>query len=603
MTVTASSAPARTPSSCFPAKSISGTEPFAFAFTKLRTKSAGARLREPCRSVGAWERRSAPTLHAPTLHASRPLISAAYGKVEGRTLVHRGFGPDTAAMLAHDAVHRSQAHAGPLKLFSPVQPLEDAKQFASVFHAEPDTVIADKHGHLAVHLGVADFDDDGGARAGVFDSVGEEVGQDLPHQARITFEGGERVYAPFDGATFSFALEVGEHFLDHCAQGSGLALQFLPAYPGQVEQIIHQPAHVAAAIEDVVQVNLRFVRQRGGELLVQNAGECINVTQGGAQVVGDRIGEGLQFLVGGGQLGGAILDALLQFGVHAEDLLFSPLAFGDVIADFEDGGGLAMRVVVQDPLAGHEPSLAVFARVDQLTFPMALAEQRGADELQRLAKFGAEELVRGFAQGFRPGPPIHFFHAAVPKNDAIIQIASQDVGQIEHLGLFTQNRRLLFQRGVGPLAFGDVAGDGGEANDFVVRILDRRDRERHFDGVAILVHADRLEAADAALFDILQDAGLLLWSIRREQRCDWAAQHLGGSVAEHALGAGIPTDDNTLKVLPDDGVIGGLDDGGQERPNLLSHLAFGDVCSHSVHAHRLAAVVVERFAARDQVMD
>src|SRR6266568_4513077 len=520
MTVTASSAPARTPSSCFPAKSISGTEPFAFAFTKLRTKSAGARLREPCRSVGAWERRSAPTLHAPTLHASRPLISAAYGKVEGRTLVHRGFGPDAAAMLAHDAVHRGQAHAGPLKLFSPVQSLEDTKQFVCVFHAEPDTVIADKHGHLAVHLGVADFDDGGGARAGVFDSVGEEVGQDLPHQARITFEGGERVYAPFDGATFSFALEVGEHFLDHCAQGSGLALQFLPAYPGQVEQIIHQPAHVAAAIKDVGQVNLRFVRQGGAELLVQNASESINVTQGRAQYVGDRIGEGLQFLVGGGQFGGAILDAMLQFGVHVEDLLFCPLAFGDVVDDFEDGGGLAMLVGVQDPLAGHEHALAAFARVDHFALPMALAKQCGADELQRLAKLGAEELVRTFAQGLRFGPPIHFFHAAVPKNDAIIQVAGQDVGQIEHLGLFAQNRRLLFQRGVGPLAVGDVADNGGQAYDFVVRILDGRVRERHFDGVAILVYADRLEVADAAPFDILQDAGLLLRPVRRHQQCD-----------------------------------------------------------------------------------
>src|SRR6266446_4129662 len=44
MTVTAASAPARTPSSCFTAKSISGREPFDLGFTKLKTKSAGARL-------------------------------------------------------------------------------------------------------------------------------------------------------------------------------------------------------------------------------------------------------------------------------------------------------------------------------------------------------------------------------------------------------------------------------------------------------------------------------------------------------------------------------------------------------------------------------
>src|SRR5437667_1291375 len=262
-------APARTPSSCFAEKNISGREPFAFAFTKLKTKLAGAWSVER----EAWARGActAPTLHAPTLlssHASRfTLHSAAYGKVEGRTLVHRGFGPDTAAMLAHDAVHRGQAHAGPLKLLSPVQPLEDAKQFASVFHAESDTVIADKHGHLAVPLGVADFEDGGGARAGVFDGVGEEVGEDLPHQARIAFESGQWLDAPFDGAALGFAFEVCQCFLDHRSQWSRLALQFLPAHAGQVEQIVHQLAHVAAAIEDVVQVNLRFVRQSGAELL------------------------------------------------------------------------------------------------------------------------------------------------------------------------------------------------------------------------------------------------------------------------------------------------------------------------------------------------
>jgi hypothetical protein len=58
--------------------------------------------------------------------------------------------------------------------------------------------------------------------------------------------------------------------------------------------------------------------------------EAVDRPERGAQVVRDGLGEGFQFLVGGFQLAGALGDALLQFCVQLEDLIFGPLALANV---------------------------------------------------------------------------------------------------------------------------------------------------------------------------------------------------------------------------------------------------------------------------------
>ena len=61
-------------------------------------------------------------------------------------------------------------------------------------------------------------------------------------------------------AAGGFVLEVGEHLLDQHAQRRGLPPHFLPADAGQVEQVIHEHAHLRRAGANILQVTLRSLR-------------------------------------------------------------------------------------------------------------------------------------------------------------------------------------------------------------------------------------------------------------------------------------------------------------------------------------------------------
>jgi len=74
--------------------------------------------------------------------------------------------------------------------------------------------------------------------------------------------------------------------------------QFLPAQARQVQQIIHQQAHLRCAVPNVLQVMLCLRGQQSREVLLQKIGERVNVPHRRSQVVRDRVGEGFQFLVG-----------------------------------------------------------------------------------------------------------------------------------------------------------------------------------------------------------------------------------------------------------------------------------------------------------------
>ena len=78
-------------------------------------------------------------------------------------------------------------------------------------------------------------------------------------------------------------------------------------------------------------------------VLQQQAAVAVDAAQGRLEVMGDGIGEGLQLLVDGGQLGGPGRDALLQFGVEAQDLVLDPLAFRDIAHHQDELAGLRPR--------------------------------------------------------------------------------------------------------------------------------------------------------------------------------------------------------------------------------------------------------------------
>ena len=109
--------------------------------------------------------------------------------------------------------------------------------------------------------------------------------------------------------------------------------------------------------------------------------------------------------------------------------------------------------------------------------------------------------------------------------------------------------------------------------------------------------------ARLALPDLLQGAGLLLESIRRQNALDGLSKYFGGRGSEHAFGAAVPTDDPALHVLADNCIIGRGHYRRQKRTNFLGLFPLGNVENHSGHANRLTGFVVKSFASGHQGMD
>ena len=124
--------------------------------------------------------------------------------------------------------------------------------------------------------------------------------------------------------------EVVEALTDEVGRVDRLQGHHLAAEAAEAEQVVDQPAHLAAAVADPLEQAARLVGQGGGVLVHQDLGEAVDGPQGGAEVVRDRVGEALQLLVGGLELGGAILNAPLQLLVEESNLLLGPLPLGDV---------------------------------------------------------------------------------------------------------------------------------------------------------------------------------------------------------------------------------------------------------------------------------
>ena len=87
------------------------------------------------------------------------LLNSLQGEREGGSLVDLGLGPNAAAVLMNDALHRGQSYTCSLEVFLAVQALKDAKKLIGIFHIETHAVIAHVHRPLAIHLLLADLDD------------------------------------------------------------------------------------------------------------------------------------------------------------------------------------------------------------------------------------------------------------------------------------------------------------------------------------------------------------------------------------------------------------------------------------------------------------
>src|SRR5882762_607246 len=74
-----------------------------------------------------------------------------------RALTRFGIGPNAAAVLAHDALHRRQADASPWKLVARVKALEQAEHLLGESHVESGAVVAHEKMGLAVFSTRAEF--------------------------------------------------------------------------------------------------------------------------------------------------------------------------------------------------------------------------------------------------------------------------------------------------------------------------------------------------------------------------------------------------------------------------------------------------------------
>ena len=317
---------------------------------------------------------------------------------------------------------------------------------------------------------------------------------------------------------------------------------------------------------------LGFERQRGREVILQYLRKRVDVPQRRPEVVGDGVGERLQFLVGRGQLRRALLHTLLELGVQLPDLIFRALAFGDVAQDNRvnllpldlDMGdrGLDGKFLPVRAQTGERPQIAHRPAGD------AGVAKLGHVPAMRLAEARRDEPVERLPQRFPGRAAEHLLRRLVEDRDALPGINADDRvhGRPDDAG----EPRAAFPRlPLRALAFGDVARDGGDADDVAARIPDRGHGERNLDGSAVLADAHGFVVADSALPDLLENVRFLLRPVRGLEAGNGLAEHLRRRVAEHPLRAGVPTDHFAVQVLPDDGIVGGFHDGRQEGADFL----------------------------------
>src|SRR6266576_4643343 len=178
-------------------------------------------------------------------------------------------------MFTDNAVDGSETDPGAFEILGAMQPLENAEQLIRVLHIEANAVIAHEHGGIAIHFKVADLNHRTRPRPRVFDGIGKKVGENLFHQAGVAKDGWEGMNPPVNRASFGFAFEINQDIIDQRSKLGGLPFQFLAPHSGKVQQIVDQPAHVSAAIANIIEVTFGFSRQLSSEILEYDFGEGI----------------------------------------------------------------------------------------------------------------------------------------------------------------------------------------------------------------------------------------------------------------------------------------------------------------------------------------
>jgi Histidine kinase-, DNA gyrase B-, and HSP90-like ATPase len=105
---------------------------------------------------------------------------------------------------------------------------------------------------------------------------------------------------------------------------------------------------------------------------------------------------------------------------------------------------------------------------------------------------------------------------------------------------------------------------GGCADQRAIRILDRRDRRRHADDLAVPVTTSRCVMLDRlSTPDSPKEDRFFLYPIWREDDRYWLPYHLSRCETKESLGGLVPRQNDAIQILGDDRIVGRLDDGCQ----------------------------------------
>ena len=179
-------------------------------------------------------------------------------------------------------------------------------------------------------------------------------------------------------------------------------------------------------------------------------------------------------------------------------------------------------------------------------------------------RHGRDQIGVGLDRPCLPVQPPDLAEPRVREDQPPVEVEDRDA--IERgLALGLEHRALECQRLREPAGLADVAGDRRGTDDLARRVTNRRDRERDRESLTVAADALGLEVLDRlAPCEAAQDLRDLGMAIGRREARDLGPDDVVGRVAVHALGRRVPAQDRAVEGLGEDGVLGGVDNRGEE---------------------------------------
>src|SRR5579884_1918865 len=243
----------------------------------------------------------------------------------------------------------------------------------------------------------------------------------------------------------------------------------------------------------------------------------------------------------------------------------------------------------------EQPAILAPADGLEVVYPLATAELSQNGRLLMHAIFGHEHGHR-FAHRLLRRVAEQTLRAFVPGCNDAVQVFAYDgvVGGIDNGGKQAIRSFAAFR-------LGNVAGDLGSADDFAVRVLNRRDGERNVEQRAVFSAANGFEMIDAlSPPQSREDLRLLIQAIWRNEHGDRFAHGFFRRVAEHPLRAFVPAHDDAVQIFADDRIVGGVDDGAQQQGRAFGSPAVRDIARNG-ELNRAAVGVPQRRPVRFHV--